>query len=97
MILPSHLVEGGTKGKGLTLLHAWKDQLWVMGGEEIPPRARLVEISSDEEDDTDEEWEGEEAEAAAETQSDSSGDGDASRQLSPEGMYPKGYTSEISH
>ncbi|KAF9649472.1 hypothetical protein BDM02DRAFT_3230271 [Thelephora ganbajun] len=84
MALPSHLVEGGTKGKALTLLHAWKDELWVMGGEERPPRPQLLEDNLDGEDDTVEEWSSEEVEAAAETQLEIIGDGDTPKGLSRE-------------
>jgi translation initiation factor 2D len=89
MVLPSHLVEGGTKGKALTLLHAWKDQLWVIGGEERPPRPRLLESSLDGEVDEDEEWASDDVDAGAKTQSKSSNDGDTLKQLSPEGVYHK--------
>jgi translation initiation factor 2D len=85
MVLPSHLIEGGTKGKALTLLHAWKDQLWAMGGEEHPPGPRLLGASQDEEDDADEERASDEVDAAAEMQSESSGKGDTPKKLSPEG------------
>lgn len=43
MTLPSVSVKRSTKGKFLTLLHAWKDELWKMGGEERPPRPRLLQ------------------------------------------------------
>ena len=88
MELPSHLVEGGTKGKALTLLHAWKDQLWTMGGQEKPPRARLLNGEPNEEEDTDEEWTGEEIEAVAETQPENVDDSGTPKELSPEGVYP---------
>lgn len=95
MVLPSQLIEKGAKGKALTLLHAWKDHLWVMGGEERPPRSRLLEASLDEEDDVDKEWASEDIEAVAEEiQSDGSSDGDMPEGLSPEGAYSKQYTKE---
>lgn len=94
MALPSHLVEGGTKGKALTLLHAWKDELWVMGGEEMPPRPRLLQADLDGEDDTDEECVGEEADTDTDTESEISDDGNTPKGLSPEGVYVKGYTNE---
>lgn len=85
MVLPSDLVEGGTKGKALTLLHAWKDQLWEMGGEERPPRPRLLRGGLDEADDSGEERTGEESEGDAETQS--SIVEDSPKELSREGTY----------
>lgn len=97
MLFPSHVIEGGKKGKVLTLLHAWKDQLWVMGGEERPPRPRLLNASPDEEDDGEEEWESEEFEADAESQSESSSDGGTPKSLSPEGAYPKVYSNNGDH
>ena len=45
MALPSDLVKRGAKGKALMLLHAWKDELWKMGGEKRPPRPRLLQVS----------------------------------------------------
>ena len=87
MALPSHLVEGGTKGKALTLLHAWKDQLWIMGGEEKPPRPRLLDGTANGEDDSDE-WASEEVEEVAEFQPENSGHEDAQRELSSEGASP---------
>ena len=90
MAIPSDLVEGGTKGKALTLLHAWKDQLWEMGGEQRPPRPRLLQGNPNEEDDTDEEWNDEESEAGAETQSEIVENGDAPKELSREGRYSRG-------
>jgi hypothetical protein len=86
MTLPSDLVEGGTKGKALTLLHAWKDQLWEMGGAEKPPRPRLLRGSLNGED-TDEEWTDEEVEAAAATQPKTFTSGDTSKGLSREGVH----------
>jgi hypothetical protein len=86
MTLPSDLVEGGTKGKALTLLHAWKDQLWEMGGAEKPPRPRLLQGSLNGED-TDEEWTDEEVEAAAATQSKTLKSGDTPKGLSREGVH----------
>ena len=86
MALPSDLVEGGTKGKALTLLHAWKDQLWQMGGGERPPRPRLPQDGPNE-DDTEGEWTSEESEAAAETQSKVVENGDPPKELSQEGAY----------
>lgn len=85
MTLPSDLVEGGTKGKALTLLHAWKDQLWEMGGEERPPRPRLLRGGSGGEGDTDEEWVGEESETAVGTQSEIFKNENTPRELSREG------------
>lgn len=87
MALPSHLVEGGTKGKALTLLHAWKDQLWIIGGEERPPRPRLFDGTANGEDDSDE-WASDEVEAVAELQPENSGSEDTQRELSPEGVPP---------
>ena len=87
MDLPSDLVEGGTKGKALTLLHAWKDRLWEIGGEERPPRPRLLQDSPNDEDDTDEEWTDERAHAAAEAQHQTPGNGDTPRELSREGTH----------
>ena len=87
MDLPSHLVEGGTKGKALTLLHAWKDQLWVTGGEERPPRPRLLDGTANGEDDN-EGWASEEIEEVAEFQPENSGCEDIQRELSPEGASP---------
>jgi len=95
MDLPSDLVEGGTKGKALTLLHAWKDQLWEMGGEEKPPRPRLLQGGMDEEDeteedDTDEEGTCDESKAAAEMQPEIVKNGSVPKELSQEGAYPRG-------
>ena len=94
MLLPSHAVEGGKKGKAVTLLHAWKDQLWVMGGEGRPPRPRLLIAGPDEEEDVDEVWESEEIEADAESQPESSSDRDTPKELSPEGAYLEACSSE---
>jgi len=85
MDLPSDLVEGGTKGKALTLLHAWKDQLWEMGGEEKPLGPRLLQGGMDEEDNTDDE-----SEAAAEVQSKIVENKGVPKELSQEGAYPRG-------
>ena len=90
MDLPSDLVEGGTKGKALTLLHAWKDQLWEMGGEEKPPGPRLLQGGMGEEDDTDEEGTDDESEAAAEVQSKIVENKGVPKELSQEGAYPRG-------
>ena len=90
MDIPSDLVEGGTKGKALTLLHAWKDQLWEMGGEEKPPKPRLLRGSLNEADDTDEEFTDEESEAAAETQLEIIENGGAPKELSQEGACSRG-------
>lgn len=54
MTLPSVSVKRGTKGKFLTLLHAWKDELWKMGGEGAPPRPRILQGSPNMEEDNDE-------------------------------------------
>ena len=85
MALPSDLVEGGTKGKALTLLHAWKDQLWEMGGGERPPRPRLLHGSLNKEEDTDEERIDGEVEAVAETQPTAFGNEDTPKELTGEG------------
>lgn len=90
MDLPSDLVEGGTKGKALTLLHAWKDQLWEMGGEEKPPGPRLLQGGMGEEGDTDEEGTDDESEAAAEVQSKIVENKGVPKELSQEGAYPRG-------
>lgn len=90
MDLPSDLVEGGTKGKALTLLHAWKDQLWEMGGEEKPPGPRLLQGGMGEEADTDEEGTDDESEAAAEVQSKIVENKGVPKELSQEGAYPRG-------
>ena len=90
MVLPSHLVEGGTKGKALTLLHAWKDRLWVMGGEEKPPRPRLLNASPDEEDDS-EGPASDGVEVAARIPSGNSSKGGTLKKLSPEGAYSELY------
>lgn len=88
MILPSDLVEGGTKGKVMDLLHAWKDQLWQIGGEESPPRPRLLHGSlNGEEDDSDEEWMGEEVGEAAMARPEPLKNGDTPKELSQEGAY----------
>jgi hypothetical protein len=99
MAIPSDLVEGGTKGKAIILLHAWKDQLWEMGGEERPPRPRFLRGSLNEADDTDEEWTGEESGATAEMQLEIIENGDTPKELSQEGMFRAGCmeaTTEIS-
>ena len=54
MTLPSVSVKRGTKGKVLMLLHAWKDELWKMGGEGTPPRPRLLQGSPNREEGDDE-------------------------------------------
>ncbi|KAF9783951.1 hypothetical protein BJ322DRAFT_1109804 [Thelephora terrestris] len=84
MALPSHRVNKDTKGRVLTLLHAWKDQLWTIGGELRPPRPRLLDGGPNGEDDTHNEWSGEEIEAAAGTRSESTRDGITPKALSPE-------------
>jgi len=45
MTLSSTLVKKCKKGKVLTLIHAWKDVLWKIGGEGSPPRPRLLQGS----------------------------------------------------
>jgi len=89
MILPSDLVEGGTKGKAMDLLHAWKDQLWQIGGEESPPRPRLVHGSlNGEDDDSDEEGADEDVGAAAAVvQPEPLKNGDTPKEPSREGAY----------
>ena len=96
MVIPSDLVEGGTKGKALTLLHAWKDQLWEMGGEEKPPRPQLLRGSPGEEDDTDGEQTGKESEGDAETQLKIVENGDPPKDLSREGVYSEIYMKTIT-
>jgi len=61
-----------------------------MGGEERPPRPRLLRGSLNEADDTDEEFTDEESEAAAETQSEIIENGDAPKELSQEGACSRG-------
>ena len=84
MVIPSDLVEGGTKGKALTLLHAWKDLLREMG-EERSPIPQLLRGSLEEEDDNDGKGAGEGNEADVETQPKMIENGDASKGLSREG------------
>lgn len=90
MTLPSHLVEGGAKGKVLTLLHAWKDQLWEMGGVEKSPRPRLFQGSPSGEEDTDEESADEETEGTTGIRPKISGDSDTPKELSREGVHSRG-------
>lgn len=80
-------MEGGAKGKALTLLHAWKDNLWEMGGEERPPRPRLLRDGLNGEEDADEEKSDEEVETAVKTPSETFGNGDTPKELSREGVY----------
>jgi len=54
MTLPSASAKRGTKSKVLTLLHAWKDELWKMGGEGRPPRPRVFQGSPNTEEVNDE-------------------------------------------
>jgi len=90
MAIPSDLMEGGAKGKALTLLHTWKDKLWEMGGEEKPPRPRLLRDGPDGEEDTDEEKSDEEAETTAKTPPKAFGNVDTPKELSREGAFRKG-------
>ena len=94
MALSSHMVEGGTRGRALTLLHAWKDRLWATGGGANPPG--LLEGSLNGEGDNDEEWTDEEVEAATGTQAKGTSNEDTSKRLSPEGAYRRG-TDENDH
>ena len=94
MALSSHMVEGGTRGRALTLLHAWKDRLWARGGGANPPG--LLEGSLDGEGDNDEEWTDEEVEAATGTKAKGTSNEDTSKRLSPEGAYRRG-TDENDH
>ena len=96
MALPSNRVNENTKGRVLMLIHAWKDQLWTIGGEVRPLRPRLIDGSLDEGDDTDEEWSGEEIEAAAEAWSESTSDEGIHKELSPGGACQRG-TDESDH
>jgi len=82
MALPSHMVEGGTRGRALTLLHAWKDQLWVIGGKANPPG--LLDGSSNGEDINDKEWTDKKAEAATSTQAKGT-----SNEVTPKGLSPE--------
>ena len=94
MTLPSRVVEGGTKGKALTLLHAWKDKLWEIGGGERPPRPRLLRGSPDGENDitvrfihSNQESTAGGTGGTAETQPKTFENGDALRELSREGPH----------
>ena len=89
MALPSDLVAGGTKGRTLTLLHAWKDQLWEMGGGESPPGPRLLHGSLNKEEETDEKWINEEVEAAVAMQPMAVGNEDTPKELTREGTYSR--------
>lgn len=88
MIYPSEAVKMGKKGKALTLLHAWKDQLWVKGGEVRPPRPQILKAGTNEVDDVDEEWTDEDDESDGGMWSEGSSQG-GPKELSPEGAYPK--------
>jgi len=90
MVIPSDLVERGKKGKALTLLHAWKDQLWEMGGGEKPPRPQLLQGNLNKEDDTDRERTGGRNETDAKPQSKIFENEGSLRGLSQEGMCPWG-------
>ena len=90
MTVPSDLIEEGTKGKVLTLLHAWKDQLREMGGEQRLHRPRLLQGNPNEEDNTGGEWTDEESKAVAETRSEIVQSGDTPKELSREGAYSRG-------
>ena len=88
MTLPSDLVEGGTKGKAIDLLHAWKDHMWKIGGEESPPGPRVLRSGMNGEDDDDYgEWKDEEVEAAVVVQPETLENGDTQKELSQEGAY----------
>jgi len=86
MTLSSELVEGGTKGKAMDLLHAWKDRLWEIGGEEGPPRPRVLRDSLNGEGD-DEERTDEEVKAAAVMQPETLKNWDTLKELSREGAW----------
>lgn len=86
MALPSDLVEGGTKGKALTLLHAWKDKLWKMGGEERPPRPKTLQVNLNGGEDSDEEQTDEEVETVVKTQPGTFRNEDIPKELSREGV-----------
>jgi len=90
MVISSDLVEGGKKGKALTLLHAWKDQLWEMGGGEKPPRPQLLQGNLNKVDDAYGERIGERSEADVKTQSKMIENGDSSKGLSREGVFLEG-------
>lgn len=66
MNFPSDLVKGGTRGRALTLLHAWKDQLWEIGGKAEPPRPRSLRERPNRKDNSDEKLTEEKAEVAME-------------------------------
>lgn len=87
--IPSDLVEGGTKGKALALLHAWKARLRDrnIDGEERLPRPRLFR-GSPSEDDTRDEWAGKESKVIARAQSKIVENGDAPKKLS-QGAYSR--------
>ena len=90
MILPSALVEGGTKGRAMNLLHAWKDQLWQIGGEEAPPRPRLLYGSlNGEEDGSDDDWTDGGVEAVVTMQLETLKNEDTPKEFSQEGAYSK--------
>lgn len=71
------------------LLHAWKDRLWAIGGEERPPKPRFLHGGRNGEEDTDEEQTDEEVKAAAVMRPETFRDGDHPRELSREGAYSR--------
>jgi len=74
----------------MDLLHAWKDQLWQIGGEEAPPRPRLLHGSlNGGGDDSDEDCANEGVEAVATMQQEALRNGETSKKLSQEGAYSK--------
>lgn len=45
MALPSDQIRGSGKGKGVNIVHTWKDHLWEMGRKEDPPPPRAIELN----------------------------------------------------
>ena len=82
MALSSDLVKRGGKGKALVLLHAWKDELWKMGGEGRPPRPQLLQGSPN-----GEEYIDNSVEVAAVLQQRTSGNGGTPKEPSQQGGY----------
>ena len=83
---PSDLVDGGTKGKALNLLHAWKDQLWQIGGEQSPPTPRLLHCNPKGEEEKEKRTD-EDVEVAAVMQSRTLKSGGTLKGFSREGVY----------
>jgi len=78
----------------MDLLHAWKDQLWKIGGEGSPPRPRVLRGSLDKGDD-DEEWTDEDVEAAVVMEPKILKEGDTPKELSREGVGISGEWTRI--